>query len=129
MKSTALHAWFLMLALAFVSSCGLMDSGPASTVKAFYKETETGKLTEAVERVTGPAVQMMGKEKLKAGLALQTEKIKQKGGIKSIEIKSEEINGEMATVEALLTYGDGSTETDKEKLVKGEKGWLIVVEL
>lgn len=128
MKPTALHAWLIALLMAFISGCGLMDSGPASTVKAFYKETESGKLAEAVERVSGPMVQMMGKDKLKASLAHQTEKIKKKGGIKSIETKSEEINGEMATVEVLLTYGDGSTETDKNKLIKGDKGWLIVAD-
>ena len=105
-----------------------MDSGPASTVKAFYKEVETGKLTEATDRLTGPMVQMLGKDKLKAAFGAQTEKIKQKGGIKSVETKSEEINGEMATVEVLITYGNGSTETDKNKLIKGEKGWLIVAD-
>lgn len=128
MKPTALHAWLIALFLIFVAGCGLMDSGPASTVKAFYKEVETGKLTEATDRVTGPLVQMMGKEKLKAAFGAQTEKMKQKGGIKSIAVKSEEINGEMATVEVLLTYGDGSTQTEKNKLVKGDKGWLIVAD-
>lgn len=119
---------YVLMMFAF-AGCGLLDSGPASTLKSFYKEVETGKLTEASDRLTGPVVQMMGKEKLKAGLASQSEKIKQKGGIKSIEIKSEEINGETATVVAMLTFGDGSTvPDDKTKFVKGEKGWLIVAE-
>lgn len=111
-----------------VTGCGIFDSGPAGTMKAFYKEVETGKLTEATGRLTGPAVQMLGNDKLKANLAEQSEKMKRKGGIKSIEIKSEEINGEAATVEALLTFGDGSTDSDKTKLIKSEKGWLIVAE-
>lgn len=128
MKPTALHVWLIALLLAFVAGCGLMNSGPAATVKAFYKEVETGKLTEATDRLTGPMVQMLGKDKLKAAFGAQTEKIKQKGGIKSVETKSEEINGEMATVEVLITYGNGSTETDKNKLIKGEKGWLIVAD-
>ncbi len=112
--------------LIFVfTGCGMLDSGPASTIKTFFKEIEAGKLTEAVDRVTGPGVQMMGKDKFKAALAEQAEEIKQKGGIKSIEIKSEDITGETAVVEVLITYGDGSTKTSKDKLVKGEKGWLI----
>jgi hypothetical protein len=128
MKSSALHAWFLMLALAFVAGCGLLDNAPASTLKAFLKEVETGKITEAADRLTGPRVQMMGKDKIKAGLARQSEEIKRTGGIKSIEIKSEEINGETAAVEASVTFGDGSVDTDKIRFIKGDKGWLIVAE-
>lgn len=113
-----------------VTGCGVFDSGPADTLKAFLKEVETGKLTEAADRLTGPRVQMMGKDKIKAGLARQSEEIKRTGGIKSIEIKSEEINGEAATVEASVTFGDGSTDSDKIRFIKGEKGkgWLIVAE-
>jgi hypothetical protein len=129
MKPTALNAWLIALLLVFIAGCGVFDSGPAATLKAFYKEVETGKLTEASDRLTGPAVQMMGKDKLKAGLARQSEKFKQKGGLKSIEIKSEEINGEAATVVALLTFGDGSTvPDDKTMFVKGDKGWLILAQ-
>lgn len=128
MKTNVFRFFTYALLVLAVTGCGVFDSGPAGTLKAFYKEVETGKLTEATDRLTGPAVQMMGKEKLKAGLANQSEKMKQKGGIKSIEIKSEEINGETAAVEALLTFGDGSTDSDKTKFVKGEKGWLIVAE-
>ena len=128
MKINFLRFYAYVLMMFAFTSCGFFDSGPTGTLKAFYKEVETGKLTEATGRLTGPAVQMLGNEKLKASLAEQSEKMKQKGGIKSIEIKSEEINGEVATVEALLNFGDGSTDSDKTKFIKGEKGWLIVAE-
>lgn len=114
-----------------VTGCGVFDSGPADTLKAFLKEVETGKLTEVADRLTGPRVEMMGKDKIKAGLARQSEAIKRMGGIKSVEIKSEEINGEVATVEYSVTFSDGNTDftdSDKIRFVKGEKGWLIVAE-
>lgn len=129
MQTSSIRSWLFASALAVVAACSLINSGPASTVKDFYKAMERGKVTEATELLTGPWIQMMGKEKFKVGLAEMSERINNKGGIKSFEVESENVQGETASVDMVITYGNGTKEKDHSKLIKDEKGrWLIVVD-
>ena len=49
------------------------------------------------------------------------------GGVKEVEVLSEKISedGQTATVELMLTYGNGKTEKQKEKMVMTEEGWRM----
>lgn len=128
MQCQILRTWLVAL-LVFVAGCSLVNSGPATTVKDFYKDIETGKLTEATDLLTGPLIQMMGREKFKIGIAEVSKDIKKKGGIKSFEVLSENVQGETASVDIVITYGNGTREREQSRLLKGEKGrWQIVVE-
>lgn len=51
--------------------------------------------------------------------------IDRKGSIEKLEIRDEKIIGEVAELTVLVAYGNGSTETEKVKLVKEEGGWRI----
>lgn len=57
-----------------------------------------------------------------------TKTMEKKQGIKSYKVESEEISedGNSATVNMKVVYGDGSEDTSKIKLVKNDKGeWKI----
>jgi Domain of unknown function (DUF4878) len=109
-----------------LGGCGLFDSGPAATAKQFMWEVDKGKVDKAVERLTGQAVAMMGKEKMKA--ALTDNPAKKMGGIRDIEVQKEEVTGDTAVVELKVTYGNGETKTETMKLVRVDKQWKINVD-
>ena len=71
-----------------------------------------------------------GKEQLVALLREKGEKtMNEKQGLKSYEVLSEEISedGNKATVEMKIVYGNGEEKTDKVKLKKNDKGeWRII---
>ena len=57
-----------------------------------------------------------------------TKTMEKKQGIKSYKVESEEISedGNSATVNMKVVYGDGSEDTNKIKLVKNDKGeWKV----
>lgn len=70
-----------------------------------------------------------GEEQLVALLREKGEKtMKEKQGLKSYEVLSEEISedGNKATVEMKIVYGNGEEKTEKVKLAKNDKGeWRI----
>jgi hypothetical protein len=49
------------------------------------------------------------------------------GGFDSLEILSENINGDSAIVNVRVTYGDGTTRTQTSRLVKKEGAWKLVI--
>ena len=58
-----------------------------------------------------------------------TKAMEKKQGLKSYEVLSEEISedGNKATVEMKIVYGNGEEKTDKVKLKKNDKGeWRII---
>jgi len=71
------------------------------------------------------------KEQIKMMSSMFSEKMKEsmeeKGGLKDFKIESEEISedGTTATVEVLLTYGDGSTEEHTSKYKKVDDKWKM----
>ncbi|MCF0207000.1 MAG: DUF4878 domain-containing protein, partial [Bacteroidales bacterium] len=68
------------------------------------------------------------KEMMDGMLELSANKIQeamnQKGGLKSYEVSNEKIDGTNATVDVVLTYGNGETENVTEYLIN-DKGWWI----
>jgi hypothetical protein len=114
----------LIGAAIVLSGCGLFG-GPARTTKNFYFAVEAGKLDEAIKLVSNKAKSGMGDEKMRAMLGEATRNIKQRGGISSIEITSEEITGEIADVIGTIKYKDGTTEKINQKLVKEDGDWKL----
>jgi len=117
----------LILVSFCLISCSSFDS-PSTVITKFYTLVEKGKVNDAYKFIT-----QEGKEMLKrygsgvSALSKGTDKIKSKGGIKSLKILSEEITGDTATVKFELNYGNGTKENDSEKLVKEEGSWRIAV--
>lgn len=111
----------LAAALAFVA-CGLFG-GPGQATKNFYYALEAGRVDEAMKTVSSQTKSALGEPKLRALLTDLTRKIKQRGGIASIEITSEEITGEIADVTGTVKYEDGTSESFTQKLFKENGDW------
>lgn len=125
MKRFALFT-LLITAAMMTSSCSLFSSGPGGVVEKFYRYVEKGELEAAKNLFAKQIKETMG-GKIMAGLAGETNKIKDKGGIKSIEIKNEEINGESARVATRVVYGNGADKNEDTKLIKEDGAWKITI--
>jgi hypothetical protein len=109
------------------NACSSFDS-PAKVVEKFYSYAEAGKVNDAYELLTKDGKEML--KKYGGGVSLLsdfTREIKQKGGIKSFEIKKEEITGDTAKVTIKLSFGNGTKKEDNEELVKEGHAWRIAV--
>lgn len=100
------------------------SSGPSRTVERFFRATEDGKQSEAVDLLSSQVIATFGRDKLIAGLADRTREIESLGGIDSIAT-DETINGDSASVNVTVTYGDGSVESDRVDLIKEDGDWKI----
>lgn len=116
----------LVLGLA-LSGCSLGNS-PSGVVKDFYKYTANGKVNDAFSLITpeGQSVLTQWGGGTSA-IAKLTEEFKKEGGLKSLEITSEQVTGDTATVNFTIKYGNGTTKQDNEKLIKQDGKWKITV--
>lgn len=113
----------LVLGALFLIACG--GVGPGATVKQFYTLVEAGKVNEAMDLMAPGIKDMMQALGGAAVFGEGTKEIKEKGGIKSIDILKEEITGEVAEVEVRIEYGDGSSHTETMQLTKVDGKWRI----
>lgn len=123
MNTARIGSFALLLAMAMLYLVGCSSPGPADTVKSFHKHVANGEVEKASEMMSGEIVEMIGEEKLQAGLAEQTKTIREMGGIESFDILSEEVNGQVATVTYKVTYGNGDIEEDEADLMKIDGKW------
>ncbi len=113
-----------VLVVLCVSGCALIRPGPAATCTSFYRHLENGEITEAQALVSARLVQQMG-QKMRAGLEEEARNIKARGGISDIKIVSEEVNGELATVKMVVTFGNQSAKEDTSKLTLENGRWRL----
>ena len=119
---------FVAAVLVVAVLFGCSGGKPSDVVKSFYKNIEAGKVNDAYEFLAKDTRELMSQ--LAGGpsaLAEQTEKMKQKGGIKQIDVVKEEITGDTAMVVLKLTCGNGKVEETKDKLVKEDGKWKMAV--
>lgn len=115
-----------------VSSCGgggtaslNKNASPSEVAVAMWKLVQDGDYEAALKQsaeqkdATPEEIEQLAKfaEALYAAV----------GGVKEVEVLSEKISedGQTATVELMLTYGNGKTEKQKEKMVMTEEGWRM----
>jgi hypothetical protein len=123
MKRSSIHAMMIFFVLTALVSCSLFKPSPSQVVKSFYRNIESGKIEEAAKLLSSQSVQTFG-SKFRAVMPNETNKIKSKGGIRSIETE-ESVTGEVAKVTCKVTYGDNSTEDDVLDLIKENGDWKI----
>lgn len=127
-----LVALFAVVAAFFAVSCGGSDS-PGDVVVETYELMAAGKYEKVVDKfyVANPAEEEEFKSTM---LSLCNEKMKPqleaKGGIDKVELVSEELSedGKSARVTTKITYGDGSVEEEKTKMVNVDGEWLVSIE-
>lgn len=123
-----LVATLMFLMVLSITACSSFDS-PSTVVNKFYEYVEAGKVNDAYELITKDGKEML--QKYAGGVSALsdlTRKIKGKGGLKSINIQSEEITGDTAKVVFVITFGNGTTENDNEELIKEQGAWKIYKE-
>ena len=124
--SRFLSVLFMLAALAVVG-CGA--SGPADTVEHFYRSVEAGEVDAAADLFSDQVTALINREKLKTGLAEQTREMKEKGGITSFEILSEDVTGQVADVRIRVEYGNGETEEQDIHLTEIDGEWKLAPDM
>ena len=117
----------LVFAVLAVVGCG--KAGPADTVEHFYRHVEAGEIDAAADLFSDQITALINREKLKTGLAEQTREMKEKGGIASFEVLSEEITGQVADVRIRVVYGNGETEQQDIHLTEIDGVWKLAPEM
>jgi hypothetical protein len=123
MKRRWLAAAAVWVGLILLVACA--GNSPSGTVKAFYAAIDQGKTDEALSFVSEQTLAMISKDKLRAGLQGATRKTLAKGGLKNVEITDEKAAGDVATVTAVLKYGNGTEERETLQLVKEKGSWRL----
>lgn len=124
----------LFIATLFVvAACS--SNSPGAAAKKYAEYMKDGKYEQFIagiaqdESVTAEQRQQQ-KDMLVAMLKEKGEKtINQRGGIKNIEVVSEEISedGNTATVVLKQTYGDGETDDSTFEMVKLDGEWKMMI--
>jgi len=123
MKATRLCLASLLALALFAAAC--ISSGPAGTVRSFYRHVEAGEIEDALGLVSSLILDRLGKDKLRAALQEAARDIRDKGGIREIVIDKEEVLGEIATVTVTLHYGNGSHNTEEIELSREDGKWKL----
>jgi Arc/MetJ-type ribon-helix-helix transcriptional regulator len=127
-KSSKHRSWLTWICiLTFCFGCKLFStpSTPRDVTIRFYRNIEAGKLDEAIDMLTAKAKNENSSEALRSGLAEITEKMKQQGGIESIEIVREETMGDKSSIYAILHYKQAPQHDFYQKLVRDDGVWKI----
>jgi hypothetical protein len=94
-------------------------------VGSFLEDVERSELDKAVQLVSTRIRQMLGDNKLRAGLEQQGKQMRSKGGIASITTQSELVTGDVAKVSSIVEFKNGSKTSDNTKLIKEQNDWKI----
>ena len=124
---------FLFMGI-MIAACGGKKS-PADIEMSIQNEYKKGNYKKAIDISIANThfEDAETKKETQAMVAPMIEKAKQKneskGGIANVELVSEDIDEEdgTATVKTLITYGDGSTKTERSYYEKVNGTWKIVL--
>ena len=115
-----------------MSSCTKKGAAtPTDATKAYYELLKKGDFKSAVQSTYDYNKEMTAEEKesVDAMLDLTASKIQEamneKGGMSTFEVGAESIEGETATVDVKITYGNGEEENKTETLMKVGDKWFV----
>lgn len=120
----------LALSILFVAACdSIVDKSPAETVAAAYMAANEGRYSEAKEYLSSAVIKVAEGDlgALAGGLRGMWDEITRNGTIREIEVLSEEVRGEGATVRFKIHYEDGRTKNEDEPLVQEDGQWKLDV--
>lgn len=117
-----------LMAMAFVA-CSSSKNTPEGVVDAYLKAMQKNDSRKALEmyHFSKPLTD----EQFEEYVQMVDDKVKKendkKGGIVSWEIEAPEMaeNAESAVVRYTVKYGDGSEDSDKQKVVKIDGKWML----
>lgn len=121
------NTFLLALACSLLTLVGCGGSGPGDRVKEFNHAMADGD-AETVKEIAPVLGTMLSDDKLTEMVESAAEDTKDKGGIDSITIDDETIDGDTARVTATVTFGNGESETDTIDLKKVDGEWIFVLD-
>ncbi len=117
-----------LMAMAFVA-CSSSKNTPEGVVDAYLKAMQKNDTRKALEMFHFS--KELTPEEFDEYVQMVDDKVKKqnekKGGIVSWEIEAPEMaeNAESAVVRYTVKYGDGSEDSDKQKVVKIDGKWML----
>lgn len=78
--------------------------------------------------LSSSTLQSLGDDKWQAALIEASHQMADQGGLKSVQIVDETVNGDIARVSVRITMEDGSEETDTIDLIKEDGDWKIKID-
>ena len=128
--------YFSLMVMTMFLMTACSSSGPGDAMKKYGNYLIKGDYEKFVDGIALDDSETADKLKeQKAGfVALLRDKVgkeyEKMGGLKSIEILSEEISedGNTATVKIKQTYGNGETQDGTQSMVKRDGKWLMSVD-
>lgn len=123
---------FLALTCLILISCGGGNT-PGAVVKKCMTNIDNGDYESAVKMMATPQGAFSEEEQTKMVglLGMASEEVKEKEGIKTIDILEEEITGddETATVTYKVEYNNGEVEEESTELVNFDGKWYMLIGL
>ena len=112
----------LLIAMILLIGCSV---GPGTVTIKYFQAIEKGNIDEAISYYSTSTIQSLGYDKWQAVLLEGANRFATAGGVKSVNIVSEMIDGDKAQVTVRVRLGDGSILTDDFELVKEGGVWKI----
>ena len=118
----------VFVAALAVTACGA--PGPGKTVEQFYRAVESGRVDAATDMLSIADAEMAAIASAKLAAAFERERARfaEAGGIESIEVLSEEIDGNRATVNVRMIFGNGAEDEEGHDLVQVDGRWKISID-
>ncbi|MEM9347183.1 MAG: DUF4878 domain-containing protein [Planctomycetota bacterium] len=117
----------LLLVCSFtLIGCGGSGASPGDTVTEFARAMEAGD-AEKMKELCPDLEKTLGSGMIDKMATQMKEEAEESGGIKSITIDKEEINGDTAKVTATVTNGNGDSKAEDFELEKVDGKWVIVM--
>ncbi len=118
---------FILVAL-IASVLGGCGNSPSKGAKEFYLSIEKGKVNDAYSMITkegqGLLSNLAGGA---AALSKTTKEMEAKKGIKEIQVLSEEIKGDTATVKLKIIFNNGESSEETDDWVKEDGKWKLAI--
>lgn len=115
----------LLMNLFFIVACG--PAGPKGVVYKFYGHLAADRTEQALSLMASDIVASLGRDKLLAGLQEGADRIDAQGGLKSLEITDEVIEGDKIKLSVKITFGNGKIDHDTVHLIREGSAWKLTV--
>lgn len=117
-----------VLVAGALASCA--PSSPGAVATRFVALVDQGKLEDAAELVYIPEGDDSKEAAAKLNLILtqMNSELSKKGGLRDVTAGEPTIEGDKASVALAMTYGNGSSDSERMHLVRPQGRWLVSLE-
>lgn len=122
MKS--LFKFFAPVVFAIAAACSGGGTGPGDVVESFNMALAEGDVDTAIEHIQ-PSQRETIRPKLNMIAPMAATQLEQKGGIDSIEVTNEQVEGDTATVAYTVHYGNGEEAEEEDTLTRVDGTWYV----